>query len=555
MQITQTPKANPENLLAIVGNAFNAEVVIPEFQRSFVWGRENIEELLVSILQNYFIGTFLMLDTSVDRPISPFRPVEGLNEVSSARPDQHGSVRIVLDGQQRVTSLFYVLYEPSIPLKGASNPYRFYFRIDLALDGSDLEDAAIGVSLADRRRLNELDNLVREYRAVRFSLFRDSSAFYRWLYSEQQCLKDPEHRAAMEVFYHRFADFMIPVVDLSRETRKDNIVNIFERINRTGVSLSLFDLAVARVYTKGIKLRDLWRRFEREHRKLARAIKPEFLLKLVTLFKGKEPKRGPVLDVIEEIDGPEFLKKWEQAAEYMVKAYQRVTAPSGGYGAVDTRWIPYSTMLVPIAALLRAVEERGNAAHLYSKLDRWYWASVLSHRYDQAVDTRTFDDVRIVTAWLDGAVAPPWLASVSPQSIDPDVDEPRSALYRGLMCLVVLHGARDFINGQQANLLECHDDHIFPRSKFGKLQRVNSILNRTLISKQTNEVKGNRRPSEYLPLFLERHGNDESRLLATLSSHMISTNGYEALKDDDLGYFLEARRQAFLGEVQRRLTG
>lgn len=552
MQVAEAPKANPENLLTIIRDCRDAKVVIPEFQRSFVWERENIEELLISILQGYFIGTFLMLDTSSDKPVFPFRPVEGLDKVSTARPDRHANVRLVLDGQQRVTSLFYVLYEPPIPLKNTRNPYRFYFRIDLALD-EDPEDAVCGVSRADRRRFSEMEDLVRDSRAIRFSLFEDSSSFYRWLYHEQQYLQDSDSKRIMETFYKRFSDFMVPVVDLSRETRKDNIVNTFERINRTGVTLSLFDLAVARVYVKEIRLRDLWRSFQREHRKLAKAIKPEFLLKLVALFKGKEPKRGPVLDVIEDIQAPEFLAKWEDAQAYMVKAHQRVTASSGGYGAVDTRWIPYSTILVPLAALLRAIEERGNPAHLYGKLDRWYWASVLSHRYDQAVDTRTFDDVRTVTAWLDGSAPPAWLVGLSPQSIDPDVDEPRSALYRGLMCLVALQGARDFINGQQANLLECHDDHIFPRSRFAKHQRVNSILNRTLISGQTNEVKGRRRPSEYLPLFLERHGNDEPRLLETLHTHMIPADGYEALKTDDLDAFLETRRLEFLDEIERRL--
>jgi len=358
----------------------------------------------------------------------------------------------------------------------------------------------------------------------------------------------------METYYRRFAEFMVPVVDLSRETRKDNIVNTFERINRTGVSLSLFDLAVARVYVKGIRLRDLWRSFERDNRKLARTIKPEFLLKMIALSKGKEPKRGPILDVIEDLDPDEFLDKWRRAVQYTAKAYQRVIATSGGYGAFDAKWIPYSTMLVPLAALLEAVEQRGNAAQLYGKVDRWYWASVLSHRYDQAVDTRTFEDVRTVTEWLDDVSSPAWLTSLSPDTIDTDVDEPRSAVYRGLMCLVVLQGARDFINGQEANLLECHDDHIFPRSKFGKLPGINSILNRTLISKQTNEVKGNRRPSEYLPLFLERHGNEES-LLGTLGTHMISSSGLEALRRDDFEAFIQARRQAFMGEIRRRLAG
>jgi uncharacterized protein with ParB-like and HNH nuclease domain len=56
-------------------DAFDGKVVIPEFQRSFVWAREDIEELLLSILQGYFLGTFLMLDTPTDRPMLPFRSV------------------------------------------------------------------------------------------------------------------------------------------------------------------------------------------------------------------------------------------------------------------------------------------------------------------------------------------------------------------------------------------------------------------------------------------------------------------------------------------------
>lgn len=81
--------------------------MIPEFQRSFVWGREDIEELLVSILQGYFIGTFLMLDTRADESLFPFRVVEGLEQLNPrASPYHHETIRLVLDGQQRVTSLF-----------------------------------------------------------------------------------------------------------------------------------------------------------------------------------------------------------------------------------------------------------------------------------------------------------------------------------------------------------------------------------------------------------------------------------------------------------------
>ncbi len=101
-----------------------------------------------------------------------------------------------------------------------------------------------------------MEDLVHQHKALPFSLFTDSSRFYRWFYSEQNFLQRQEDRDLVETFYRRFADFMSPVVALSPETGKDNIVMIFERINRTGVTLSLFDLAGARLYLKEVKLRD-----------------------------------------------------------------------------------------------------------------------------------------------------------------------------------------------------------------------------------------------------------------------------------------------------------
>ena len=68
----ESPKANPENLLSILADAYNGKVVVPEFQRSFLWSREGIEELLVSILKGYFVGTLLLLDTQSSDPLFPF---------------------------------------------------------------------------------------------------------------------------------------------------------------------------------------------------------------------------------------------------------------------------------------------------------------------------------------------------------------------------------------------------------------------------------------------------------------------------------------------------
>lgn len=550
LPVIETPKANPENLLTIMRDVYAGKVVIPEFQRSFVWAREDIEDLLVSILQGYFIGTFLMLDTPSDKPMFPFRAVEGLREVnSSVAPHNHATVRLALDGQQRITSLFYVLYEPPIGLKNTKNPYRFFFRLDLALD-ADPSDAVYGVSRADRRRMAEMERLVEEHRAIPFSLLREASQFYQWFYNEQRFLQNKTDKALIEAFYHRFEKFMVPVVALSPEAGKDNIVNIFERINRTGVTLSLFDLAVARLYLKGVRLRDLWSDFSRTNRDAVGIVKPEFVLKVVALWEGKEPRKSTLLDVIDALDKKTFERQWETASSFIVQAYERITKPMGGYGAYENGWIPYTTLTVPLAVLLHALDQRRGGESTFRMVDKWYWANVFTQRYDSAVDTKSHQDMRDVLHWAEGGAPPTWMQKISADGLDLNVDEPRSAVYRGLMCLVVMKGAKDFIDGQAANLKLCEDDHIFPQAKFGEHPNLNSILNRTLISPESNKVKADKRPSEYLPLLLAAHGGNEDALRKTLESHFISEEGLEAMRRDDMDAFLQARQREFKEQLR-----
>ena len=400
-----------------------------------------------------------------------------------------------------------------------------------------------------------MNQLMQEGRAIPFSLMADPDRFSDWLYTGQQFLKSGSDRDLIRTFGRRFENFLVPVVALSPEAGKDNIVNIFERINRTGVSLSLFDLAVARLYLKDVKLRHLWDDFRKAHRDGAQVIQPEAALKVIALLEGKETKRGSLLDTLDNLDKDHFLRQWNTATRYLAAAYKRTASAPGGYGAFRASWIPYTTMVVPLAALLRAIEVRKGGEEMYRKLDRWYWANVFTQRYDQAVDSTTYRDVGDVTRWFEEGNPPNWIESLEPNSIDPDVDERRSALYRGLMCLVVLRGARDFCTGQAVPLSECEDDHIFPRAKYRSNRRVNSILNRTLIFSPCNRSKTDKLPSEYLPIFEASHGGSSDRLRETLASHFISDEALAAMERDDLDAFMTARRAELLAEIRRRIGG
>lgn len=547
----EAPKTNPVNLMEIIRDVYNAKIVVPEFQRSFVWTRQDIEDFLTSILYGYFTGTFLMLETSTTEPMFPFRCVEGVEKVNpQASWKEYATVQLVLDGQQRITSLFYAFYEPDITLSKGKKPYRFYLNFEEALKGN-LEEAVVGISGKDSsKRSQEYKKLCKECKAVRFSLLRDSHEFHEWLYSNYSSVWLEKNRNKIREIYENIDRFMVPVVSLSPQTSKGDIVNIFERINKTGVSLSIFDLAVAQLYRKDIKLRELWEEVSRDNN-IGSEIKPEFLLRVIALLQEKEIRKSSLLDAI-DLEPNIFNELWEQAVESIVEANQRMIEK---YGAFSPKWIPYTTLVIPLAVFLHKLKANSATAEDYQKLDRWYWGCVFSSRYDNAVDTKTHQDVREVAAWLAGGYEPQWLQQLSIQDLNLDFDEvQQSALYRGLMNLIMCKGgAKDFLSGQPVEPSKLEDEPLFPKSFIKKSGEDygKTILCRTLISKETSKIKAAAKtPSEFLQECLEKHGGDEYKLMETLESHFISMEAYLALKENNLDKFIDERRKTLQEVVE-----
>ncbi|MCX7761813.1 MAG: DUF262 domain-containing protein, partial [Candidatus Kryptonium sp.] len=112
----------------LINEVYNGSIVLPDFQRSFIWEPEDVKELLVSVLGGYFIGSMLLMEYS-DKSKFPLatRFIEGVEEINpDVKKQPQRTVKILLDGQQRTTALFYALYEPDIPLKNRKGSYKFY---------------------------------------------------------------------------------------------------------------------------------------------------------------------------------------------------------------------------------------------------------------------------------------------------------------------------------------------------------------------------------------------------------------------------------------------
>ncbi|MGB9834962.1 MAG: GmrSD restriction endonuclease domain-containing protein [bacterium] len=518
----------------LLNEVVNGSVVLPDFQRSFIWEPEDVRELIVSVLAGYFIGSMLMLEQQL-KDESPFALslIEGVEKVNKHARMQ-SIVKILLDGQQRTTALFYALYKPEIPLKNRKSPYLFFLDLEKALE-KQWNKAVISVSINDKRKLSEIN---KNDNAIPFSLLKDIGEVI------DEFEGHPKYHEIIKLT-NAFLSREIHMVSLPRDTDLETIVETFERINRTGEPLSVFELLTARLYKYEIKLRDLWESIEEKYN-FAECIPPEFILKVISLLRGKEPKRKNIL----ELDPQNFVEDWERACKSLETAFKRTTDIKNGYGVLDfKKWMPYTTMLVPLASMIDFItngklETKSN----YDKINRWYWAAVFSNRYDQAVDTISANDFNAFKKWVaENGEAPDFIRDFEFDKVDLNTEKQSSAIYKGVISLIVLKGALDFKTGQppQFGIEKIQDDHIFPKSVYNE----NCILNRTLIS--TNAEKTSKKPSEYFRKILEEHGIEKFKMI--LESHLIPEEAIDFLLNDDLQNFLEKRGSAILNELRNKI--
>jgi len=520
------------NVRRLLDKVYSGEIVLPDFQRSFIWEPEDVRELLVSVLGDYFIGSMLTIDSHKDESPFALRLIEGVEKTNNDSRIQT-LVKILLDGQQRTTALFYALYDPDLPLKGRKSAYRFFIDLDAALD-EKWDDAIVGVNIKDKRRFSEIKN---NSNNIPFSLIKNIG----------ELSKKFQNHAKYEKIIDLANDFLnreIYLVNLPRGTGLDKIVETFERINRTGEPLSTFELLTARLYKYGIKLRDLLDDSKNNYT-LIENIHPEFILKVIALIRGKEPKRKNLL----ELEPENFEDHWGKSCKFLEDAYKRMLDIKNGYGVLDfKKWAPYSTMIVPLAAMhyfikSQKIENKSN----YDKIDKWYWISVFSNRYDQAVDTTTPEDFKAIKEWISTNDTPEFVQKFDPSEIDLEVDKQSNAVYRGIINLIILKGALDFKTGQapQFDREKVQDDHIFPKS----IYKEHRIGNRTLIS--TNQSKIDKKPSEYFSERLKELCEDKVNLI--LQSHLIPPEAVTCLLNDDLENFLKLRNSGIINEIREKI--
>ena len=533
-----------KKLLELVRKAYHGEVMLPDFQRNFVWARNDIEELICSLLERMFIGTFLI--QRVNPTDVPFKviPIEGADKINgnfTPKPEI-----IVLDGQQRLTSLFYALYSPDIPLKNTTNPYAFF--IDLQeLTTDNFEDAVFSWSKQWREYKSlingnggyKLSELKKE-KILPLTFLADESNFWKLWYGEFRNLFDENEAQKIENYLKNIIDYQVHVLSIPLTEKPEDIAILFERINRTGIKLSIFDLLTARLY-KFINLRTEWENAFNEKYWLKQIASndikntkiPYYIIQGLALSEGMSIKARDII----KIDSTTLNKTtWKKAVEILENKILSRLFDVSEYGIADYRWLSYPSMIsIWLGLFIKA--ERGEIDIDISKINKWYWSVIFTERYSGSTETKQTKDFKDLVAWLTDSNKPPEAITDMRSKLDImkiDTKYPGSSIYKGVFNLLFRRGAWDFYEKDKIkfSVKDLEDHHIFPKkfleSKNVKVEK-DVVLNRTLILSSTNRKISRKAPATYIEEMIRIHESEEE-VKMILEKHFINEEMFEILK-------------------------
>lgn len=582
---TKTP------LPEIIKNITDGKLQLPDFQRGWVWDDDHVRSLLVSVARSFPVGAVMLLETGGDVQFQ-VRPIENVT-FDGTLPDPE---RLILDGQQRLTSLTQVLAldKPVKTFDDKGKPISRYYYIDinLALEDDRLEEAFIAVEEDRKLKTNFGRDVVLDLSTPK----KECDEFYfpcnqildsdEWEESLQEHApeKFPTYMKFRKKVLKQFLSYQLPVIALGKTTSKEAVCLVFEKVNTGGVALSVFELVTASFAAENFNLRDDWygskiRDVEgRQKRIKAEPIldstEPTDFLQAITLLQTNEKRQadigaGKTGKAVSPVSAKRIsvlslsladYQKWADEVEKGFLLAAKFLRKECFFASKD---LPYGTQVVPLAAVLSVLKERWLEPQVYDKLCQWFWCGVFGELYGGAVETRIANDFEELLAWIEGKGEQP--RTIYDAAFQPGrlltLRSRLSAAYKGLNTLVLRDGAKDFFWKATVQELD-HEEvaldihHIFPKdwceTRKIKPDVFNSIINKTPISYKANRMIGKKAPSVYLAAIQEHKQvklGDEG-MNDILASHRIDPG---PMRNDDFNAFFEKRKESLLQIVENAM--
>lgn len=548
------------------------KAVLPEFQRDFVWEINKTYDLFDSLVKDIFVGAIIYGIPSFEIAVRDIdnRPKASkgkrraplqtktitLEEINKRQKLDKANFRLVLDGQQRITSIYRAIKGIDPVWFIAKNESELdttpFDKVDLEellydFDGSQ-DSQKISIKLSDVW-LMDVNNLDDD--DVREKYFRETDYYKTFCdtpdFDEKAEFKKFRYlkKKLTELFkQEKLLSFYL--LDMSLE----KFVTFFERSNTRGVQLNFIDILAAKLYTGNFNLKKKIEEFQKSYPNYT--LSPEIIVRVIAYIKSspKEINRNYILT---ELKAEDFISWWDKLCLYYKISLDFLYENKF---IISQEWMPYENMLIPLMIFLKELEGSFHKMNQSQKefLSFWYFNSAFSLRYSGSSNEKIIEDSTILINIAKGKKIPSpsffnKLTKIQVLS-EADIysfDKKANAVYKGILNLINYHsdGLIDWNNDSRLSLnSDLEDHHIFPRAYLedmlgveGDKDFIDCVANRTLVPKKLNVKISDQKPSEYLNTIREQNQNFDR----TLENHLLPAALLKGEFDTDFKFFLEYR--------------
>ena len=505
-------------------------MALPEFQRGYVWNRKQVRELFDSLYRRHPVGGLLVWAAESNRAIT-----RGDGELAA------GMVDLLLDGQQRITSLYGV---------ARGEPPEFFDGNPQAFNGLYFHVGEETFSFYQPMRMKDDPLWIDVSALMKQGVAGIAECNARWLAL-------PEHVAKSNVFMSRLLKLVsITDIDIHIEevtgTDKplDIVVDIFNRVNSRGTKLSKADLALAKICADWPEVRSQMKAQLEIWQKEGYNFTLDWLLRSVNTVLTGEAK----FSYLHEKSAEEIQEGLKRAIKSVNAALNMI----GGRLGLDHDRVLFGRGAIPV--MVRYLDQRNGPLdeRERDKLLFWYFQAGMRGRFSGSVETKIDQDLALIEkieGGLDRLIEHLRLGygGLRVESGYFDAWSLGARFYPVLYMLTRMGEAKDWGTGlplkkDMLGQLEVH--HIFPKSQLYSRgynrSEVNALANFCFLTKDTNLSISNRLPKEYFPEIEEKHKD-------ALQSQWIPMDP-ELWRIENYRDFLEARRVLLAKETNARLA-
>lgn len=503
----------------LVDKTQRGELLLPEMQRKYVWPATRVRDLLDSLYRGYPSGTILVWETDEEVKTKELASKPTFSPTTSNR-------LLLLDGQQRITSLSAVLTGQPITVRRRKRPIDIMFNLDHP-DGPPIEVMEVDENdyLTDGDEVNDTESsqadiseelkkrtFVVGYRALQNnpSWVSVSDIFMK---SDRDLLK-PMSVNSDDTRWDKYAErlnkvrniakYMYVMQILERNMSYEEVTEIFVRVNSLGIKLRGSDLAIAQISSKWKGFMNLLEDFASEFGEDGEYVEDWIAVRALTVFATKQSK----FNSIGRLKLEHLQEAWRQA-KTGIRYAANFVKNNAGMERLDN--LSASMLLIPLAVFahmkdyhLTADEEELLLRWLYLAHMRGHYGMGSSESILNADLSSLFKncDLRELLNILETHVKK---FEVTPEDlINKNINSP---FYSMLYTVFRSQGAKDWFTGltlSTSHLGENHKiqaHHIFPKTLLApagyEQKEINDMANLAFLGGGTNRRISNKPPNIY----------------------------------------------------------